>query len=192
METPAAATSFLSPDEVAGLGFAAVGREVQISRFCRIYGAARMRLGDRVRIDDFAILTGDISIGSHVHVAAHAALHGGAGITLDDFSGISARVTIYSVTDDFSGASLTSPQVPDDYRAVEAAPVRLGRHVIIGAGSVILPGCQAGDGAAVGAMSLVKGDLAAWSIYHGIPARRQGERRRDLLALAERYRASLR
>ena len=178
--------SFLTPDEVAALGFAAVGSGVQVSRFSRIYGASKMRLGDRVRIDDFAILTGAIDIGSHVHIAAYSALFGGAGISLGDFANISSRVSIYSVSDDYSGETMTSPLVPDAYRAIDAAPVRLGRHVIIGAGTVILPGSTAGDGAAVGALSLVKGELHEWSIYHGIPAGRQGDRSRALLALEKR------
>ncbi|WP_348638403.1 hypothetical protein [Paraburkholderia sp. D15] len=41
------------------------------------------------------------------------------------------------------------------YQHVKVAPVHLGRHVIVGSGSVILPGCALGEGVSVGAMSLV-------------------------------------
>lgn len=187
MEITSAPNSFMTPDEVTALGFATVGSGVQVSRYCRIYGAQNMHLGNRVRIDDFAILTGSINIGSHVHIAAYSGLFGGAGISLGDFVNISSRVSLYSVSDDYSGNSMTGPLVPDAYRAVHAAPVALGRHVIIGSGTVILPGTNAGDGVAVGSLSLVKGSLREWSIYRGTPARRQRDRSRTILDLERRY-----
>jgi galactoside O-acetyltransferase len=85
---------------------------------------------------------------------------------------------------------MTGPTVPERYKAVESAPVRIGRHVVIGAGSVVLPGCDVGDGAAVGALSLVNRSLPAWMIYAGSPARGIRPRERDLLALEDDYRAS--
>jgi acetyltransferase-like isoleucine patch superfamily enzyme len=187
MSLIAAPNSFLSKEELVDIGFSSFGEDVQISRFCRIYGAAEMCIGDRVRIDDFAILTGRITIGSHVHIAAYTSLHGRYGIELSDFVNLSSRVSIYSVSDDFSGETLTSPLVPNEFRKVDGAPVRLGRHVIIGSGTVILPGTEAGDGVAIGALSLAKGNLQEWSVYHGVPAKRRGDRSRSLQVLEARY-----
>ena len=62
----------------------------------------------------------------------------------------------------------------------------IGRHVIVGTGSTILPGVKLGEGCAVGAMSLLNRDAEPWGIYHGIPARRRGERSRELLSLCEK------
>lgn len=64
-----------------------------------------------------------------------------------------------------------------------SAPVRIGRYVPIGSGSLVLPGVEIGEGAAVGAMSLVAHPLPAWTIHLGNPAKRKGARSRDLLAL---------
>jgi dTDP-4-amino-4,6-dideoxy-D-glucose acyltransferase len=41
----------------------------------------------------------------------------------------------------------------------------------VGAGSVVLPGTRIGDGAALGALSLAKGELAPFRIHAGTPAR---------------------
>ena len=49
-----------------------------------------------------------LRIGDYVHIGCFSALFAGSGITLEDFSGLSARVTLYSESDDYSGASLTN------------------------------------------------------------------------------------
>lgn len=49
--------------------------------------------------------------------------------------------------------------------------VRLGQHVWIGQGVDILPGTEIGDGAIVGARSLVKGHVPAGCLVAGVPMR---------------------
>ena len=180
-------TSYYSQEELAALGLKAYGQDVRISRKASIYGAERISLGDHVRIDDFCLLSGDISLGSYIHLAAGVLLFAGdAGITIDDYSTLSSRCAVYALTDDYSGAAMTNPTVPEAYTHVTQAPVSIGRHVIVGTGSTILPGVKLGEGCAVGAMSLLNRDAEPWGIYHGIPARRRGERSRELLSLCEK------
>ncbi len=50
-------------------------------------------------------------------------------------------------------------------------PVRIGRHVWIGGGAIILPGLTIGDDAIIGAGSVVTHDVAAGSTVVGNPAR---------------------
>ncbi len=180
----------LEPAAIAALGFAQVGQHVQISDHATFHGASQICLGDHVRIDDFCVLAagaGGILIGNYVHLAVAATLIGRGAITLSDFSGLSSRVAIYSSSDDYSGATLTNPTVPEHYTGVMHKDVFLGRHVIIGAGSVILPGVTLEDGVAVGALSLVNRRCTAFGIYAGNPARRIRERSRDLLILEQRF-----
>lgn len=120
-------------------------------------------------------------MGSYVHIAVGSTLIGNGRITLSDFSNLSSRVAVYSSSDDFSGATLTNPTVPDAYKGVIHADVFLGRHSILGCGSVVLPGVIIEDGVAVGALSLIKERCAAFGIYAGQPARRIKERSRGLL-----------
>ena len=68
------------------------------------------------------------------------------------------------------------------------ADVVVGRHVIIGSGSVILPGVTLGDGVAIGALSLVSKDCDPFGVYRG--NRRIGERKNDLLQLEEQLKLS--
>ena len=180
----------LDPRAIEALGFAAVGRNVRISDRASFHGASRITLGDDVRIDDFCVFSagaGGIVIGQHVHVAAFTSLIGAGKITLCDFSNVSSRVSIYSSSDDYSGATMSNPTIPETYKAVQHADVFIGRHVIIGCGSVVLPGVRLEDGVAIGALSLVKESCSAFGIYAGNPARRLRERERGLLDLERRF-----
>ena len=60
------------------------------------------------------------------------------------------------------------------------------RHAIVFVKTSLLPGTRLGEGAVVGAHSLVKGEIPAWTICAGTPARPVKERRRDLLLLERR------
>lgn len=180
----------LSRAEIESIGFAAVGEDVRISEQARFYGASRIRIGSHVRIDDFCVLSageGGIEIGNYVHIAVFSSLIGRGGIFLADFCNLSSRVAIYSSNDDYSGSSMTNPTVPAEFTNVHHAPVSLGRHVIVGSGSIILPGVTLEDGVAVGALSLVNKDCKAFGVYAGNPVRRIKERKRDLLELEKRF-----
>ena len=174
-------TSFYSKEELADLGLRSVGENVRISRKVSIYGAEHISIGDNVRIDDFCILSGTLQIGSHIHISAYCALYGSRGIIMDDYSGISSRVTLYSAMDDFSGDYLIGPIHPEVLTNVTGGPVHLEKFVQIGAGCVVFPSVTLREGSVVGALSLVREDTLAWSINVGIPAKFQKQRSKKLL-----------
>ena len=174
----------LDRSAVEAKGFASVGRNVLISDRASFYGAQRIAIGNNVRIDDFCVLSAGvdgIAIGNYVHVAVYSSLIGRGRIVLSDFCNISSRVSIYSSSDDYSGATMTNPMVPETFTGVRHDKVTVGRHVIVGCGSVVLPGVTLGDGVAIGALSLVNKDCRAFGIYAGAPAKFVRERKRDLL-----------
>ena len=183
----------LSREAIADMGFSAVGENAMISDRASFYNCAAITIGSKVRIDDFCVLSagvGGIHIGDHVHVAVYSSLIGAGRITLSDFCNISSRVAIYSSNDDYSGATMTNPTVPHEYTDVVHADVFLGKHVIVGSGSVILPGVTLHEGVAIGALSLVNRDCNTFGIYAGNPARRVKERKRGLLELEQRFMAT--
>jgi galactoside O-acetyltransferase len=180
----------LDRSAIERMGFATVGNNVFISDRASFYNCANISIGNNVRIDDFCVLSagvGGISIGSCVHVAVYSSLIGAGRITLSDFCNISSRVAIYSSSDDYSGATMTNPMVPCQYTDVTHADVFLGKHVIVGSGSVILPGVTLEDGVAVGSLSLVPKDCRAFGIYAGSPAKFIKDRKRDLLELEKAF-----
>ncbi|EJL6402507.1 MULTISPECIES: acyltransferase [Vibrio harveyi group] len=178
--------AFLTEQQLNEIGFAALGCNVLISDKASIYGASRIKIGNNVRIDDFCVLSageGGIEIGNYVHIAVFSLLIGAGKITISDYAGVSSRVSIYSSNDDYSGKFMTNPTVPDEYTNVRHADVSLGKHVIVGSGSVILPGIKLYDGAAIGALSMVTKNCDAFGVYLGAPAKKIKERKRDLLNL---------
>ena len=164
--------SFMTPEEVKNIGFKGYGENIQISRYARFYGAEDMEIGSHVRIDDFCILSGRITLMDHIHISAYCALYGGkAGIFMEDCSGLSARCTVYAASDDFSGGCIANAMAPSELRHVVEAPVHLERYVQAGSGTVILPGAVLKEGSAIGSMSLVNSTLEGWGIYAGVPCR---------------------
>ena len=171
-------------NELGAFGFKSVGTNVRIAKNCTIIGLENISIGDNVRIDGYCTLVaagGHIDIGSYIHVGGYGLLSGSAGIVLEDFCNLSQGVRIYSKSDDYSGIAMTNPMVPPQFLAVESGEVVIGRHVIIGSGSVVLPKVTIGLGSAVGALSMVNKALDPWGVYAGTPARFIKSRSRQLL-----------
>lgn len=180
---------YYTEDDLKDAGFKSLGKHVLVARNCTIVGLHNISIGDHSRIDGYSTLVapddGYIHIGAHVHVGGYCFLSGGAGITLDDFSGLSQGVRIYSRTDDYSGQYLTNPTVPKEFTGGSSGPVTLERHVIIGSGSIVLPGLTIAEGASVGALALVTKSLAGWTVYAGAPAKKLKPRSQNLLQLEQ-------
>jgi acetyltransferase-like isoleucine patch superfamily enzyme len=180
--------SYLNDHEIKNLKFARVGRNVLISSKSSIYNPELIEIGDNSQIDDFCSISGKVIIGRNVHIASYSMIIGGTeGITLEDFSGVSFGCKIFSSSDDYSGGFLTNPTIPEEFKSVTRAPIKISKHAIIGTNSVIFPGVTIEEGCAIAAMSLVNKDTTAWGIYAGIPARRIKDRSQELLVLESEY-----
>ncbi len=175
--------SFYSNIELKELGLKKFGNNVLISRKASIYSPNLITIGSNVRIDDFCILSGEINLGSFIHISAYTALYGKHGIFVDDYCTISGRVMIYSQNDDYSGEFMTNPTVPKNLTNVTGQKIILEKHSIIGAGCIVLPGSHLGIGACLASLSLLKKRIEDFKIYGGIPAKEIGERSRELLEL---------
>ena len=163
--------AFLSFRQMDELRLRYIGENVLISDKCSIYGTDIM-IGNNVRIDDFCILSGKITLGDNIHIGAYSALYGKYGIEMDNYTGLSPRCTIFSATDDFGGNYLISPMNPEKYCHVTGGKVHLKKFVQIGSGTVIMPNQVLEEGVAIGAMSFVKNiPKGEWRIYAGSPLR---------------------
>lgn len=151
-----------------------LGEDVTIYPLAKIVQDDRFAAGNSVIIDDFVFIqAGEATrLGSFVHIGAHTSVAGGGTLEMDDFSALSGGVRIYTGNEDYVfGSSLTNPTVPAPWRTPLRSFVKIGKHALVGSNSVVLPGVTIGEGAVVGAMSLVKQDLAPWTINVGQPAR---------------------
>jgi acetyltransferase-like isoleucine patch superfamily enzyme len=185
---------FYTDAELSVAGFRCLGRNVKIKRSAGLFFTENISVGDNSRIDDFTIIVAcrePVTIGMHVHIASHCYVAGSDGFAMEDFSGLAPGVLVFTSSDDYTGKKLTNPTLPRHLIGGPAGPIRLGRHVIVGAGTVILPGVTIGQGASVGAQSLVTRSLEEWGIYAGAPAQYMRQRKKELLLLEQEYLSSL-
>lgn len=106
----------------------------------------RLRIGDRVFISQHCVISGDVHIGDDTLIAGY--------------------VTIIDANHVFSDSGR-----PIREQGGEKISVRIGTDVWIGTMSVVLAGARIGDHAVIGAHSTVTGDIPAWAIAVGSPAR---------------------
>lgn len=175
--------SFYTENELKEIGLKCYGKNVLISRKASIYSPQEISIKDNVRIDDFCILSGSISLGSYIHISAYSAIYGAKNVTIHDYSGLSPRCLIFSAMDDFSGNYLINPMVDDIFTNVTGGKVILEKFVQVGAGSIVFPNLTIREGSVIGCLSMVNKSTEEWGIYAGIPVRKIKDRSKHLLKL---------
>jgi acetyltransferase-like isoleucine patch superfamily enzyme len=126
----------------------------------------------------------DLGRQGRVTLGDYALVHGAriicdAEITIEDYALISWNVVLmdsYRVPFDPDARRALVRRVPDaEPRRIDGPadgqPVRIGRAAWIGFDSCILPGVTVGEGAVVGARSVVVADVPPFTIVAGNPAR---------------------
>ena len=104
----------------------------------------------------------NIKIGKNVFINACCRFQDQGGIEIGDGSLIGHNTTIATLNHDFN---------PDKRANLHPSPVKIGKNVWIGSDCTILPGIEIGDGAVIGAGSVVTKSVPANSIAVGSPAR---------------------
>lgn len=113
---------------------------------------------------------GGFRLGSHSVINENCRLDNRGGITIGDCVSISAETVILTADHDVQSSDF----------AGRTRPVTIGNYVFVGTRATILPGVRIGEGAVVGASSLVTRNVGEFEIVAGVPARPIGRRTRDL------------
>ena len=104
----------------------------------------------------------NIKIGKNVFINACCRFQDQGGIEIGDGSLIGHNTTIATLNHDFN---------PLKRQNLTPRPVKIGKNVWIGSDCTILPGVEIGDGAIIGAGSVVTKSIPANTIAVGNPAR---------------------
>lgn len=140
-----------------------LGKDVQIYEFVNLYGC---EIGDESRIGTFVEIQRGAKVGRRVKVSSHTFIC--EGVEIEDHVFIGHGVTF--INDRYPRAVTADGQLQgaQDWSVV---PTRVRRGASIGSGSTILCGVDIGEGAIVGAGSVVTRDVPARTIVAGNPAR---------------------
>ena len=122
--------------------------------------------GSNSRINSF--YDAKIRIGEEVYFCNRCSLIAGGNITIGDKTLVSSDVVIVSHNHGMNPESET----PYKDQPIQCNDVEIGSNVWLGEKSMILSGVKIGDGAIVGAGSIVTKDVPAYTIVVGNPARR--------------------
>jgi putative colanic acid biosynthesis acetyltransferase WcaF len=121
-----------------------------------------------------------IRIGSNSIVGEQCFLDGREGLEIGSNVNIGRMVSIYTREHDIN----------DPKFCESGGPVKIHDYVYLASHCKILPGVTVGEGAVVALGAVVTKDVAPFTLVGGIPARKIGERSRDLtyrLSYAKRF-----
>ena len=140
-----------------------LGRDVKIFEFVNLYGC---EIGDESKIGTFVEIQRGATVGRRVKISSHTFIC--EGVQIEDQVFVGHGVTF--INDRYPSAvnERGELQTGDDWNVV---PTIVRKRASIGSGSTILCGVEIGEGAIVGAGSVVTKNVPAGSIVAGNPAR---------------------
>jgi UDP-2-acetamido-3-amino-2,3-dideoxy-glucuronate N-acetyltransferase len=140
-----------------------LGRDVKIYDFVNLYGC---EIGDETKIGTFVEIQKGARIGRRVKVSSHTFIC--EGVTIEDEAFIGHGVTF---TNDLYPRATTPSGALQGDADWKVIPTVVRRGASIGSGSTILCGIEIGEGAIVGAGSVVTRDVPAGMVVAGNPAK---------------------
>jgi acetyltransferase-like isoleucine patch superfamily enzyme len=135
------------PPYLEGSGKIIIGADsiIREQAFLQTYGGT-IKIGRDCTVNPFCVLSGDITIGNSVLIAAH--------------------VQMFASNHIFERKDL-----PIRTQGVESKGISIGDDVWIGAGAIILDGVSIREGAVIAAGSVVNKDVDPFSVIAGAPGR---------------------
>lgn len=154
---------------------ASVGGKVGIASRCEFLYPAGITVGGRTSIER-SVYMKLVSPAARLSIGACSFVGYGAEFDVMSEVKIGAHTLIAPhcfITDHTHGIK---PGARIDEQPCVAFPVSIGSDVWLGYGVVVLPGVTIGDGAVIGANSVVTRDVDSMSVFAGVPARKISDR----------------
>lgn len=160
---------------------AGMGKNCLFDVGVRLSRPDRITIGEYTWIDAYACLNavfGDIRVGKRCHIAPNSVLSAGPeGVEIQDYVAIGAGAQLYGHSAaPVDGKRMSGPMIPWKDKAFKTGRIVVERDAFIGPNCVVLPGVTIGQGAVVGAGSVISQFVQPWSIVMGNPARLVGRR----------------
>ena len=148
-----------------------LGQGVQIYNFVNLYGC---QIGDETRIGTFVEIQRGVQVGKRCKISSHTFIC--EGVIIEDEVFVGHSVVFINDVDPYATRDDGTLQTADDWTCVATL---VKRRASIGSNATIMCGVMVGEGALVGAGSVVTRDVPPWTIVAGNPARVVRPRRTD-------------
>lgn len=156
------------------------GKNVLIDVGVFLYGTKNISIGDYTWIDAgcrIEAMLGEVKIGKRVHIAPYAIIAAREPVIIHDYVGIGASAKIYANSErPYGGKRMSGPMIPEVYKAFYSKRIVLEKDSCVGTGAVLLPGAYIGEGAVVGANTVVSKKIEPYNIVVGSKASVIGKR----------------
>jgi UDP-2-acetamido-3-amino-2,3-dideoxy-glucuronate N-acetyltransferase len=140
-----------------------MGRDVKIFDFVNLYGC---QIGDESKIGTFVEIQRGAKVGRRVKISSHTFIC--EGVEIEDYVFVGHSVTF---TNDKYPRATTAEGTLQTEAEWQVVPTVVRKGASIGSGSTILCGVEIGEGAIVGAGSVVTRNVPPQTIVAGNPAR---------------------
>jgi acetyltransferase-like isoleucine patch superfamily enzyme len=140
-----------------------LGKDVKIYDFVNLYGC---EIGDNTKIGTFVEIQKGAKIGANCKISSHSFIC--EGVTIEDDCFIGHNVTFINDLYPRSTTGDGQMQTEADWVCV---PTLVKKGASVGSSATILCGITIGEGAIVGAGSVVTKDVEPYTIVAGNPAR---------------------
>lgn len=141
-----------------------LGKDTKLACFVNLYGCS---VSDRTKVGAFVEIQKGASIGTDCKISSHTFIC--EGVTIGDRVFVGHGVTF--INDRYPLSCNPDGQMKTDDNW-ETIPTIVKDDVSIGSGVTILCGVEIGEGAMIGAGSLVIKDIPAHEVWAGHPARK--------------------
>lgn len=146
-----------------------IAPDVKLGHGVRIYGFANLygcEIGDETKIGTFVEIQKGVKIGKRCKISSHTFIC--EGVTIEDEVFVGHGVTFIN---DLYPRATTDEGVAQTEADWKCIPTLIKRRAAIGSGATLLCGITIGEGAIIGAGSMVTKDVPPRTIVAGNPAR---------------------
>ncbi len=165
-----------------------IGANTWIDKFVILIGGppgAEGRRIHRILNPDYPGKEGELCIGRGCHLAPYSLVSGMGGAWIGDYVGLAAGVKVYSFSHTYNDPARPkdftlfkyTPMAPMADQSMLAGPVVLSHGSGLAANVIVTPGVTVGEGAWVGAGSLVTKHIPPYKVAVGSPPRVLRDRR---------------
>lgn len=153
------------------------GKNVRILNLAKIINPHCAEIDDNTIILDYVFIDAEKSfkIGKYSCITWQCVIEGASHVEIGDRCFLGPGTKILGSTYEFQGY-YTSQHLPRDASAIHYGDIKICDDSYLGANCVVMPGVTIGEGALVGANSLVNRNLKPWGIYFGNPVKLIGMR----------------